>query len=386
MKFGVLPTLTRDYILSQITQEQIFEFYLGIRVQTEVLLTTPSVIRPRDGNPTFSFKYSDNGKLRARDWAGYFWGDCFDAVAHVLRLNATDKKSFNIILDQIARDFRLHKYKDSNNLSTGNSYDYREVRKQSKKAILQFQPRNWDLYIDKPFWKDGGGIGTDLLKEARVFPCQFIWLNNNPIYNYSPKDPAYAYYFTPNDIKIYFPLRKEYRFIGNTSYLQGIDLLKPDRIGIITKSYKDVLVFKTLGIQSVAPSSETHPISKEDWFKLKNTCDHWFSLMDFDQTGIKMALKLRRLYNIRPLFFIRSIPLNKKLKEPVNHGAFTGQLMVNSFPIFAGVKDLYDKRKLFGYEATFNLVNEVKEFYSNELDKYDLEVYNDLKWIYNLKY
>jgi hypothetical protein len=119
MKYGVLPTLTRDYILSKISQEQIFEYYLGVQVDgSGALMKTPAVIRPRDNNPTFNFKYSDNGKLRARDWAGYFWGDCFDIVAYVLRLDAKDKKSFNVILDQIARDFRLHKYADSTHIDS----------------------------------------------------------------------------------------------------------------------------------------------------------------------------------------------------------------------------------------------------------------------------
>ena len=379
MELGILTPLTKPYILSQITQEQIFEYYLGIKVETEVLLTTPSIIRPKDSNPTFSFKYSDNGKLRARDWAGYFWGDCFDLVAYILRLKADDKKSFNIILDQIARDFRLHKYSSNIKLETGNAFDAREIRKGSKtKVLIEFQPRGWNKNIDGKFWL-AGNIGTKLLDIGRVYPCEYVWINSNVNYRFHPKDPAYAYYFTPSDIKIYFPARKAYRFLTNTNYLQGIDLLQPAEFGIITKSYKDVLSLKSFGIQAVAPSSETVPITVEQWHKLKYTCPHWFTLMDFDRTGILMTRKLRNLYGTRPLFFSKYNTLQKE-------GEFRGTQLANNFQSFAGVKDFYDKSKLFGVDATRKLIEDVKEMFREEFDNYDKEMYENLSWIKNNYY
>lgn len=379
---GILPTLTKDYILSKITQEQIFEYYLGIKVETEVLLTTPSVIRPKDSNPTFSFKYSENGKLRARDWAGYFWGDCFDIVAFVLRLNASDKKSFNVILDRIARDFRLHKYSDKQHIETGSTYDVKEVIKKYKgKVSIQFQPRDWSKEIDGKFWL-AGNINRKLLDEGRVYPCYYIWLNNNLNYTYNPKDPAYAYVFTPNDIRIYFPNRKNYRFLSNTSYLQGVDLLQPSKFGIITKSYKDVLALKSFKIQSVAPSSETTLITPQEWGKIQLYCDHWFSLMDFDKTGIIMARKLRDKYNIRPLFFSNYKPLTKSLKNGES-GLYQGNKLANNFYTFAGVKDFYDKVKLFGVDKTNELIENVKNIYEEEFNEYDKQMYENLKWIKN---
>lgn len=379
MEYGVLPTLTRDYILLRITQEQIFEYYLGIKVETGCLLRTPAVIRPRDSNPTFSFKYSDNGKLRARDWAGYFWGDCFDIVAHILRLNANDKKSFNVILDQIARDFRLHKYADKAHIETGSTFDVREVIKKASKVEILFQDRNWDKAIDGTFWL-AGNISSKLLEKGRVFPCQYIWINNNLNYNFNPKDPAYAYKFTNNDIKIYFPKRKQYRFLSNTSYLQGIDLLEPDRFGVITKSYKDVLSLKSYGIQAVAPSSETVPVSKAQWRILSNTCDHWLSLLDFDRTGILMARKLRKLYNVTPMFFSGYKTLQKLESKD---GAFRGSQLASNFPMFTGVKDFYDKRRLYGHDATLELIDKVRTHYEDMFDPYDSQVYQDLNWIHN---
>jgi len=370
MNYGILPTLTRDYILSKITQEQIFEYYLGIKVQTEVLLITPSVIRSRDSNPTFSFKYSNNGKLRARDWAGYFWGDCFDVVAHILRVSPTDKKSFNLILDKIARDFRLHKYADKDYIHTGDTYDSREVIKQPKETIIQFQPRNWDKN-DAKFWL-AGNINSKLLEIGRVYPCYYVWINSDLKYNYNPKDPAYAYYFKQNAIKIYFPMRKEYRFLNNSSYLQGLDLLFANRFGIVTKSYKDVLVLRSYGIPAVAPSSETVLITKDEWDEMNKYCKYWFSLLDFDRTGIIMTRKLRKAYNTIPLFFSQYKPLIK------SGGQFTGQMLAKHYPNFTSVKDSYDYRRLFGHESTLKLVEETQIKINEILDKEDIRIKNTI--------
>lgn len=374
----ILPTLTKSYILSQISEEQIFEYYFQVKVQTGILMKSPNTIRTGDDTPSFSFKYSDNGKLRARDWAGYFWGDCFDAVAYVLRLNSKDKKSFSVILDRIARDFKLHKYNNTNSVNTGIT----TIDIQSKikpKTIIQFQPRHWNN-IDADFWK-AGNINSKLLEKSKVYPCQYIWLNSNIIYNYVAKDPAYAYFFTQNDIKIYYPKRDNFRFLSNTSYLQGIDDLEVDEIGIITKSYKDVLSFKSFNIQAVAPSSETVVITKDEWFKLKFTCTHWFSLMDFDRTGILMAKKLRDMYGIQPLFFNNYKPLNKKLKD--KNGEFVGRNLAENFEGFATVKDFYDYVKAFGKEETIKLINKTKNLYIKRFEEYDREMYNNLNWIKN---
>lgn len=379
MEYGILPTLDKSYILSQITQEQIFEYYLGIKVETNVTLKSPSIIRNSDNRPSFSFYYNSNQKLRANDFAGYFHGDCFDIVAYILRVNANDKKSFNVILDQIARDFRLHKYANKYVIKSGDTFDSREVIKISKqKVLIQFQPRIWTK-DDAKFWL-AGNINSKLLERGRVYPCLYVWINNNLTYNYNPSDPAYAYYFTANDIKIYFPNRKEYRFLSNTSYLQGIDLLEPDEFGIITKSYKDVLSLKSFGIQAIAPSSETVPISQLQWQQIEFTCSHWFTLMDFDRTGILLSQKLRRLYNTRPLFFGAYKSL-QKLRD--RSGAYKGNILSAKYPTFLGVKDFYDKVKLNGVENTKKLINDTKDNYQEVFDNYNKEMYNNLSWIYN---
>lgn len=375
-KYEILPTLTKDYILIKITQEQIFERYFQIKIQTGELIKSP--VRTDDDSPSFSFHYSSNGKLRGRDWAGYFWGDCFDAVAFVLGINANDKKSFAVILDRIARDFRLHKYEDSNSITTGITIDVREAVKIKEKTIIQFQPRDWNR-IDADFWF-AGNINKVTLEEGKVYPCQYIWCNNNLVYTCVPKDPAYAYYWGPNDIKIYFPFRKDFRFMSNTSIIQGLNILKPARIGVITKSYKDVLSLRTFGISAIAPTSETVPITKVQWNDVKDNCDHWVTLMDFDRQGILMAIKLRKLYGLNPLFFTQYKPLNKKLKDG-KLGLYIGAKLGRNYDSYPTVKDFFDYVKAYGKEEATKLVLKVKESCEEEFNKIDDAINNELRWL-----
>ena len=154
MNLGILPNLTKDYILSNITQEQIFEHYLGIPVEIDRLIKVPSILRI-DKNPTASFYYNINGKLRFRDLGGGFWGDCFDLVGYLSQINANNKKGFILILEKIAKDFALHKYSKEylKTIKTINIEAFGEFNKKTKKIIeLKIRPFN---NIDASFWIKG---------------------------------------------------------------------------------------------------------------------------------------------------------------------------------------------------------------------------------------
>ena len=139
---------------------------------------------------------------------------------------------------------------------------------------------------------------------------------------------------------------------------------------------------RSFGLQAIAPSSETVPITKDEWYKIKDTCNHWFSLMDFDRTGLMMSRKLRDLYNIQPLLFNNFKPLTKKLKDG-SSGQFTGAMLAKNYQGFPTVKDFYDYVKAFGKDKTIELINNTREFYQDRFDAYDKEMYENLKWINN---
>lgn len=356
MEYGILSNLTKDYILQHINQEDIFERYLHIKIDTKNLFCSPF---RRDNNPTCSFHYNANGKLRLRDWSGAFWGDCFDAVGYLLRVNPNTKQGFAVILDTIAREFRLHKYSREQMLLRGEtvtSLDANIPLAATKKAkrIIQYKVRNW-FNVDRDFWYKGN-ITREFLKAFNVFPAQYIWLDKVLLYTFNANDPAYVYDFGNGNIRCYFPKRKTYRFISNCSPLQGGKQITCDNIGLITKSYKDVISLRTFGIQAVAPSSESVPISRSEYFVLNLRFNHLFSLMDYDYAGIKMARKLRKLYGIQPLFF-SSNKYSMLGKHFPNHG----------------IKDFFDFVSKYGREETFSLIETTKDKFSSRFEAYEQE-------------
>lgn len=368
MKLGIYTTLTKKYILDRITQEEIMEKYLGISVVLDVLICAPPIIR-QDTNPTCSFYYNQHGRLRFRDFSGYFWGDCFDVVAKAIGVDSSTPKGFQMILHTIAKDFRIHKYTDSKEVAKYNkiTYDFFIKKKIKKKKIFKIIPRRYN-YHDMAYWSKRN-INETLLYAGKVYPAQEIYISSDGIdfsllYTYSVKDPAYCYYGGRDkngieDWKIYYPLRDKPRFHSNSSFVQGKHLITCGRVGIITKSFKDVLCFRSYGLQAIAPPAESVLISKDDYFFMKSNFDFIVSCMDFDRAGCRMAQQLRKVYGITPIMLT------------------TG--LYNSFDY--GSKDFSDYRVKNGHEKTLELLTSVFNKYTftfQELDKY---YYNVLKHI-----
>lgn len=355
--YQILPNLTKDFILSKVSQEAIFEKYLGINVQTESLFLSP--LR-KDKNPTCGFAYNVHGKLRLKDFSGDFWGDCFDVVGRKLGIDSNTKQGFNIVLDNIAQAFNLHKYSDGTNIHLiSNQPKIEYIPKIKNKSLIEIKIRNWNK-LDEKYWNEYG-ISIKLLNHFNVFPCEIIWLNKEISYTYNINDPSYAYHFGNGEFKIYYPFRKHLRFLSNTSTLQGINKLTCGKFCVITKSYKDSIALKGFGIDSVAPSSETHLISKEDYSFIKLRYDFIFSLMDYDNTGIKMSKKLKEVYNVEPIYFTDKLWNRKKGIK--------------------GAKDLTDYIKKFGQIKTLELIQKIYEKYEPIFEENTNWFNEKLSWI-----
>lgn len=374
MDLTIYPQLTKKYILERINQEDIMEKYLNTKVVFDTLILCPPLIRAKDNNPTFGFKYSSNGKLRCRDFgASGFWGDCFDVVARYLKIDSKDGKSFYFILHTIAKDFKIHKYVDNKELVKYDKItnEFFKAKKRVKPKLvfkIVFRAIN---YHDKSYWSKFN-ISPKLLTIGKVYFAQEIFISYNrtdfkKVYTYNPKDPSYCYYGGKDNNgisnwKIYYPLRKksEGKFHSNSSFLQGEHLLQPARVCVITKSYKDVLAFKSIGLQSCAPSAESILINKNQYFKLSSYYDFLVSCMDYDRAGMRMAQLMRKTYGITPIMF--------------TNGYY------NTFN--------YKAKDLSEYIDNTNNINEVKKVigsvynsYNMIFNKRDLQNYNNLKFI-----
>lgn len=290
------PEIDKKFILSRVSEEEIFEYY-GVQV---VNYPFCSPLRP-DRNPTCTFYRSRrNDKLYMRDWRGDFWGDCFDLVCHLYNI------TFYEALRKIASDFglvkdggveKLERVPAANKILPRTEYpDIRVQRRAWKESDYKFWGR-WDFSVET-------------LEKFRVSPAQRVWMDERPVYLYRPSDPAYIYHFGGYEYKIYFPMRDERRFLhGNPLILQGfLQLPEKGEVCLITKSYKDVMKLHEFDIPAVAPMSEAQIPTTDQHENLARRFKHLFSLYDTDERGVKSMQKMKRQYGIPPLFFPRSLP------------------------------------------------------------------------------
>ena len=334
MRIGILPKLTKTYILDRITQEQIMEKYLAPYGVTQVQ-TTKQILSPfrKESTPSCGFYYNETGRLRVRDLGGTFWGDCFDVVAWHLKVDSSQKRAFQLIIHTKAKDFRIHKYKDNTevtNYDTITTSFFKKRKTKKPKLIFKIIPRQLN-YHDLNYWKKFN-ITPNLINKGKVYCADEIHMSRDnmnfiKIYTYSTKDPSYCYFGgKENSIdnwKIYYPFRKkgEQRFHSNSSFLQGKHLITCGRVGIITKAYKDVLSFRSFGLQAVAPPAESVLLTKEDYWFMKTKFDFLISCMDYDKTGKAMAVKLYKTYGISPFMFTNGYfnTIDYKVKDFAEH-------------------------------------------------------------------
>ena len=376
-QLGVLQELTKKYILERITQEEIMEFYTGVPVNENTLIgnSFTSPIRT-DNEPTCNYWYKEDKwgetRLKLKDWNGSFDGDIFDVASHFTKINTKTGQGFKLLMHKIAKDFKIHKYSDS----LGGQYERKklegfitEYTKRNELKIFKVHPRKWNQY-DAKYWWERYGISSELLRIGYVIPVQELEIEGkdgylHTAYKYYSKDPAYAYYGGIIDgikiWKVYLPLRKKgsRKFFSNYAFIQGNHLFKPSRVGLITKSYKDVLCYHTFGIQSKGIPAENYIMTEDEIFDMKSKCDIVLSNFDYDKTGILLANKYKAIHGIQPLMFTR------------------GKYNQRDF----GVKDFSDFRDTFGRERTQSLIDSLVEQHIEDFNSINKYNYESLKWI-----
>jgi hypothetical protein len=354
--YTIYPKLDKDYVLSQVTQEEIFERYTGIPVETGVKFISP--FRNNDETPSFEYYYNEYGRVRGIDWGGYFKGDCFDCVAVYHRIDVNSKKGFNDVLHIIARDFKLHEYGEFNykrELLTHKEF----VEPKKSRTRFKVEIRKWS-HQDKTWWDIR--LTEEELKIAKIYPVQTLWTHKSdiPIYSHSIYDPCYGYYIGRNqegidEWKFYFPYRKREgrlpRFLSNSGSIQGITSIKEAKVGVITKSYKDVTTFKKFQIegkqiQSVAPAGESVLLTPNQIKYLQSKWDNIVVNFDYDPTGLHMMWMYRYLYGF-PAIYIVNETWNSKIKYPIKDFYDLVKSKSNDLQVQDIIDEQYEKLNLW---------------------------------------
>lgn len=127
----------------------------------------------------------------------------------------------------------------------------------------------------------------------------YMWDKKTPIYKgYRPFAPTTRLKFYSKNI---------------SGHIQGWDKLPATgNMLIITKSYKDVIVWWELGYPAIAPHSENMFISPFDLYDLEGRFKHIYVNYDNDEVGVKKSTQYSSEYNLK--YF--NLPLSTNCKDP----------------------------------------------------------------------
>lgn len=305
LNFEIAPKITRSLLLSKFSEETIFCHYLGINSISKKLIRNTT---RDDKNPTCGFYKNGNGTLILHDFAT---GEYFNCFSYVMKAFHCD---YHEALNIIASDFGLLKEDNKNVPVVRHVPTFKEENKINHIQVELGKFEEQDLK-----WWDSFGISEKTLNKFRVYPCKSVFLNGNLVSRKAQHNLIYGYYFGKKDDieqwRIYFPKRKEGRFMGNvpTKTIQGYKQLpKEGKLLIITKSMKDVMLLYELGIPAIAPNSETQFVSDKVLEELHSRFKYIVLLYDNDYTGVVFTNKIRKSH---PDLIPFLIPRKTKCKD-----------------------------------------------------------------------
>lgn len=327
-EFKFEENVTKEFILNNISEEQIFCYYLGIDKVSKKLIC--SRLRS-DKNPTCGFYRNSKGELYLHDFAT---GEFYNCISLVMALNNV---SYHQALRVIANDFNL---KDFPNLVRNTGIKRINVQKYEDKGMSKIQIEMKDFTLQELEYWNQFGISVETLNKFRVFSCRSVFLNDNLFSIIKYPQMAFGYYggkMDGNELwRIYYPRNKEkgIRFLTNwpAKKIQGFEMLpKKGNLLVITKSMKDCMVLHEFGIPAIAPNSENLFISESVMAKLKQRFKIIVVIYDTDIAGIANMRKIRKVF---PDLIYTWIPRKYKTKD---------------------ISDFY---KYYGKQKTLNLITQ----------------------------
>lgn len=321
------PKITKAYLLERQSQETYLEYYLGIPVKKGLF---KSPLR-NDNSPTCSFYRNASGDIIFNDFSGQFYGNFIGVVMY--KYSCTYYKALQII----ANDFGYIKHRTLPKSDKPISESHSQLR-DTGPAIIRVEIQ--DFTEDELKWWAQYGITEDILKQFKVYSCKTVFLNGNYYATTGPKNPIFGYYRGKNDKgielwRIYFPFRPRtgIRFLSNWKrfMLQGSQQLPAEGdVLVVTKSMKDVMCLKSLGITAIAPNSENLFMSESQFEKLKKRFKTIVVFYDNDLPGLHNMNRIRKEFDVKCFWIPRTY----------------------------GAKDISDFHAKYGRDKTLNLIEE----------------------------
>jgi hypothetical protein len=299
--------LTKDSILSRITEEDLFRRY----TKGFPLPITNSPFR-KDKSPSFGYFKKNERWL----WKDMSTGEVGDIFAYLQKeLNLSD---FQDVLQFLYRDLLVSvPSKFSNPIGeirnpgkTVGNYKKGAWMQGVTKEFTNFELNVWNRWLINPI----------ILQYYNIYSISQVWTISKRgkgekfIYWQSTStNPVFLFHYPKTKhVKFYRPLEKNKhsKFFGNANNerdIQGyhqcnIKLRRP-RILILTKAMKECMFWRAFGFDAMAAQGEGHHFNPDFIRHLKKYCGRIISFYDNDPAGIHGAWQLRKEFDI-PVFFI----------------------------------------------------------------------------------
>ena len=271
--------LCKDSILEQVDPYTLYCYYYG----EELVINQPviSTVREDDNRPSFCIYYK-HGRLRYHDYGRGENGDIFDFIKKRYGL------SFNDTLKKINHDFQLGYEGEVQRTEPVIKLTPKiKVKKELKVTSRpDFSPEG------KAFW-DSFHISESILNLYNVKEVEAIHIDDDW---FQPSSLCFVYYIGKY-LKLYYPYNaKGDKFFNNypRNYVEGYLQLPPrGRLLILTKSLKDVMTFRVMGIPSVSPKGENVSIPEFILKDLESRFDRIITFFDPDEAGYRGAERYR---------------------------------------------------------------------------------------------
>ncbi len=296
MGFKPSLELTVNNILSKITDYDIFKTYCSNFKEVNRMFL--SELR-QDKNPTcIIFIDSKTKNLMYKDFNGESH-NCFTYIQAKFGVN------FNDALNIINRDFNLGlQITWTSEVSIYNrAKTYSEISRVQKKNLIKKKKRDWNKK-DFDYWNQYD-ISISTLKFFNVEPLEYYWIDYA---RFKCSSITYSYEFEEGYRDIYSPLNEEYKWpCSNTKsdkHIYGLEQLpKEGDLLFIVSSLKEVMFLYELGINAIAPQSESTFILQNILDNLKLRFKEIIILFDFDKAGCQHSLKHSLKFNLKRLKF-----------------------------------------------------------------------------------
>lgn len=299
--------LTLDWILSRVTEYEIYTHYLG---QFKVGAIYNSPFR-KDKNPSFGIYYSKRtNQLLFKD---HGTGDCGNIVKFVSLM--TGITNYNDILKDIVKKL---------NVTTDTKLDSSKQYIPSTETVIGVVRQPF-TQIDLNYWSQFH-ISEKTLKKFNVNSIKYYLCNGIVKGIYKEDNPMFAYKVY-NNFKIYRPYGDKYTKWRNNltqNDIQGYaQLPKKGDILVITKSLKDVMCLYEMGIPAISPASESTFISNTAIEALKKRFKRIFICFDRDVPGVRYLRKMSLKTGFTPIL------VHKKFKAK----DISDAIKINSFSV-----------------------------------------------------